>query len=386
LLEANAHAVLVRFEVRDSGIGIAEEAINRLFQSFSQADGSTTRKYGGTGLGLVISKQLTQMMDGEIGVDSKPGTGSTFWFTARFARNQDALGAGGEKHDLRGLPILLVEDNASSAEALQMLLLAWNTRVRCVFGAEAAVRVAQQAEAAGQRFGLVITDRLEAPKDAFWLMHQICNQPALKDTPVILLSSKRLKPFENVLGFVNQVAKPVRRAVLWAAIRATQEPVRSEGALRLEDDSKRSAKAESKESGLKILVVEDNPVNSVRFLEQHGHSVWAATSGEEALALFNRQLFDAILMDIQMPDIDGFEVTRLIRKVEPTERRVPVIATTAHALEGDRERCLAAGMDDYLTKPLQFAELLTALARVAHQSTALGQEQGATPPEPVEAK
>jgi protein-histidine pros-kinase len=197
-----------------------------------------------------------------------------------------------------------------------------------------------------------------------------------------------LEPFERALRLVNQVAKPVRRAALWAAIRATQELVRSEEALRLEDDFKRSAKAESKEGRLKILVVEDNPLNSVmavRFLEKQGHSVWAATSGEEALTLFNRQLFDAILMDIQMPDIDGFEITRRIRQVEGTQRRVSVIATTAHAVEGHRERCLAAGMDDYLTKPLQFTELLTALARVTHESNPPSQEKMATPLEPVEA-
>ena len=218
------------------------------------------------------------------------------------------------------------------------------------------------------------------------MMDQVRGQPALKDTPFVLLSSKRLEPSERALRFLNQVAKPVRRTALWAAIRATQELVRSEGALRLEDDAKRSAKAESNEVGLKILVVEDNPVNSlmaVRFLEKQGHSVWAAASGEEALALSDRQLFDAILMDIQMPDIDGFEVTRRIRQTERAERRVLVIATTAHALDGDRERCLAAGMDDYLTKPLQFTELLTALARVTRQSTALGQEKMAAPPEPV---
>ena len=388
LLDADANEVVVRFEVRDTGIGIGEEGMSRLFQSFSQADGSTTRKYGGTGLGLVISKQLAQMMGGEIGVESKPGAGSTFWFTARFARSQNSLGAR-ERPDLLGLPILLVEDNASSAESLQMLLLGWNARVRCAFGAEAAVRVAQQAEAAGQRFGLIVTDRLEAPKDAFWMMDQICDQPALKDTSFVLLSSKRLEPSERVLKGVNHVSKPVRRAALLAAVRAIQEPVGFEGAVSPDENSRHSARAESKEAGLRILVVEDNPVNSlvvVRVLEKHGHSAWAVTSGAETLACLNRQRFDAVLMDIQMPDIDGFEVTRQIRKSEGTERRVPVIATTAHALEGDRERCLASGMDEYLTKPIQFDELFAALERVTHQSTPSRQDETATLPEPAEAR
>ena len=388
LLDADANEVVVRFEVRDTGIGIAEEGMSRLFQSFSQADGSTTRKYGGTGLGLVISKQLTQMMGGEIGVESKPGAGSTFWFTARLARSQNSPGAR-ERPDLLSLPILLVEDNTSSAESLQMLLLGWNAGVRCAFGAEAAVRMAQQAEAAGQRFGLIITDRLEAPKDAFWMMDQICNQPALMDTRFVLLSSKRLEPSESAWRVVNQVTKPVRRASLLAAIRATQEPVLSQGVSSLDEDSKSSPKVEPKEAGLRILVVEDNPVNSlviVRVLEKHGHSAWTAASGEEALACCNRQHFDAVLMDVQMPDIDGFEVTRRIRKLEGTERRVPVIATTAHALDGDRERCLASGMDDYLTKPIEFNELFVALERVARQSTAPLQDKAPTLPEPAQAK
>ena len=382
LIDANPNEVVVRFEVKDTGIGIAEEGLSRLFQSFSQADGSTTRKYGGTGLGLVISKQLAQMMGGEIGVESRLGAGSTFWFTARLARNQNSLVAR-ERPDLFGLPILLVEDNASSAESLQMLLLGWNACVRCAFGADAAVRMVQQAEAAGQRFGLIITDRLEAPKDAFWMVDQIRDRPAFRDIPFVLLSSKRLEPSEGAFKFVGQMSKPVRRASLLAAIRATPEP------LRLEENSKSSSKAKFKEAGLRILVVEDNPVNSlmvVRVLEKRGHSAWAATSGEEALRCFNRQPFDAVLMDIQMPDIDGFEVTRRIRQVEGTERRVPVIATTAHALDGDRERCLASGMDGYITKPIQVDELLAALERVARQSTAPRQEKASTSPEPVQAK
>jgi CheY-like chemotaxis protein len=249
--------------------------------------------------------------------------------------------------------------------------------------------LAQQAEAAGERFGLIITDRLEAPKDALWMMDQISRLPALKDTPFVLLSPKRLDVSEHAMRLVHQVAKPVRRAALSAAIRATQELGRSRGGLRLEDDAKHGTNAQSKEGGLKILVVEDNPLNSlmaVRFLEKHGHNVWAATSGEEALAFFNRQLFDAILMDIQMADIDGFEVTRRIRKAEGAQRHLPVIATTAHALDGDRERCLAAGMDDYLTKPLQLTELLAALARVTHEVTPQHPENMAAPPEHVEAK
>ena len=246
LVDADPHEVVVRVEVRDTGIGISEEGLSRLFQSFSQADGSTTRKYGGTGLGLAISKQLTQMMGGEIGVESKPGAGSTFWFTARLARSQTSPGNTKAKPDLLGLPILLVEDSASSAESLQMLLLDWNARVRCAFGPEAAIRMAKQAETAGQRFGLIVTDRLEGPKDALWMIDQIRDQPALKNTSFVLLSSKRLELSEDALKGVRQVPRPVRRAALLAAIQATLEPAPSEGELRLDEDPKRVPQAESK--------------------------------------------------------------------------------------------------------------------------------------------
>jgi CheY-like chemotaxis protein len=222
------------------------------------------------------------------------------------------------------------------------------------------------------------------------MMDQICERPALMDMPFVLLTSKRLEPSERASKLVNEVAKPVRRASLLAAVRASQESGRSEAALRFDEDSKSGLeKADSKEAGLRILVVEDNPVNSlmvVRVLEKQGHSAWAATSGEEALAFFNRQTFDAVLMDIQMPDIDGFEVTRRIRDVEGTERHLPVIATTAHALDGDRERCLASGMDEYLTKPIQFDELFAALERVARQSNTPPQDNAPTLSEPVQAR
>jgi signal transduction histidine kinase len=244
LLQADASEVLLRFEVRDTGIGIPQEALGRLFQPFSQADGSTTRKYGGTGLGLVVSKQLTQMMDGDIGVESALGTGSTFWFTARFARSQATPGVARQKPDLRSLPVLLAEDNASSAEALQMLLLSWNARVRYAFGAETAVRVVQQAEACGQPFGLVIADQFEAPKDALWMVDQIHSQTALQYTPFVLLASGGLRLPEHSSGLVHQVPKPIRRSTLWAAIRAAQTP------LRTQSNSKPEA---SKEGGARAL-------------------------------------------------------------------------------------------------------------------------------------
>ena len=216
------------------------------------------------------------------------------------------------------------------------------------------------------------------------MMDQICDQPAFRDMPFVLLSSKRLEPCERGFKVVSQVPKPIRRASLLAAIRAVQVPARTQGTLRLHENSMRRPNAQFKGTGLRILVVEDNPVNSlmvIRVLEKQGHRAWAATSGEEALAHFDRQPFDAVLMDLQMPDIDGFEVTRRIRNVEGAERRVPVIATTAHALDGDRERCLTAGMDEYLTKPIQFDELFAALERVANQSTSSRQDKTAALPE-----
>lgn len=204
------------------------------------------------------------------------------------------------------------------------------------------------------------------------MMKQISGQPALKDTPFVLLSSKKPESSEYTSRFLGHLAKPVRRAMLLDALCKIEDPAGAEGALR-QEETKTYSDAESQKGGLKILVVEDNPSNLLmvaRFLETHGHLVWPATSGKEALEFFKHEPFDAILMDIQMPDFDGFELTERIRELEGTERHVSVIAATAHALVGDRERCLAAGMDDYLAKPLQFNELLSALARTTRQSTA----------------
>ncbi|MBI1764108.1 MAG: PAS domain S-box protein [Acidobacteria bacterium] len=357
----------LHFAVRDTGIGIAPEKQTRIFEAFTQADGSTTRHYGGTGLGLTISAQLVAMMGGQLCVESVLGQGSTFHFTAGFelqaAPHQPGLAL--ERGELRGLPVLVVDDNATNRRILGALLATWGMQPVLVESGPAALQALQQAHAAQAPFPLGLLDCHMPDMDGFMLAAAIKQQPALAPTTLVMLTSAgQFSECERrrQMGLAACLTKPIKQAELLQTILAVLHPPRPAPASPVRPASARPATAASKH----ILLCEDNLVNqrlATRLLEKQGHTVILANNGQEALALHETATFDLALMDVQMPLLDGFEATRQMRARERrTGAHLPVVAMTAHAQPGDHERCLAAGMDGYLAKPLKAAELYAVIA------------------------
>lgn len=361
--------VALRFEVRDTGIGMAEEACARLFKPFMQADASTTRRYGGTGLGLAISKQIVETMGGHVGVESTLGQGSTFWFTTTFARLD-----GPQQLDppagLVGLRVLCVDDHPVNLQVLDGVLSAWGMRVTTVENACAALDALAGAEVAQAPFAVAIVDRCMPDTDGLALREAIQRRHGSGHVPLILSSSVVLPGAEEdakALGFRGFVSKPFRRRYLLAAL---QDAL---GLVRADEVAARAEVRTPEARRLRILLAEDNVVNqrvATRMLEKMGHRVDTVQNGLEAIDAVSSLPYDLILMDCQMPECDGYEATRRIRASEGTQRHA-IVALTANALEGDRERCLAAGMDEYLTKPLRFDQLQAALAQYQSAPTAV---------------
>jgi PAS domain S-box-containing protein len=358
--------VVLRFSVRDTGIGIPADKRASIFEAFTQADGSTTRKYGGTGLGLSISAKLVEMMGGRIWVESEVGRGSTFHFTARFGlpvappRRPSAL-----PPRLKDMAVLAVDDNATNRRILEDLLRSWQMRPTVVASAAEALATLHEAAAAGRPFGLILLDGHMPEMDGFTLAERIQASPQLaRPTIMMLTSANQLGDAARCreLGLAAYLVKPVQQAELLEAIRAALR-------LSLAGQEKPSAVLATTEPyngpSLKILLAEDNVVNqtlAVRLLGKLGHRVRVAANGREALAALEQEAFDLVLMDVQMPEMDGFEVTAAIRaKEKRTGRHLPIIAMKAHAMKGDRERCLAAGMDGYIAKPILPEELAWAV-------------------------
>ncbi len=361
-------AVSVRVEVTDTGIGIETDQIDRLFMSFTQADNSTTRRFGGTGLGLSICKQLVERMHGEIGAESTIGAGSTFWFTltletageleARAVLSSTAL------QDVR---VLVVDDNRTNRVILEQNLKVWGARTASFERAQEGIAALQEAAATGDPYLLAILDYHMPVMDGIELAHAIRSDPDIAAVRMILLSSMS-RPGDTRAardaGFGAVLTKPARIADLYEglatllAVPDTTELI-GEGARAITDELLSDAV-------IRILVVDDNPVNqrvSLRMLEKMGHAVDVADNGVDALAAHARVRYDVVLMDCQMPLMDGFEATRQIRQREGSERHTPIIAMTAGAMAGDEEKCLASGMDAYLSKPVK-PETLAAM--VAH--------------------
>ncbi len=357
----------LHFEVRDTGIGIPTEKQALIFEAFAQADTSTTRKYGGTGLGLTISSHLIGLMGGRIWVESTPGQGSTFHFTARFGlapapRPAPAL-------SLDDLPVLVVDDNATNRRILEEMLGNWRMRPALATSGEAALAALRQAAAAGEPFPLVLLDAHMPGLDGFSVADMILHSPELAGTIIVILTSAGL-PGDAAhcreLGIAASVMKPFKQSELLDAIlTALDRSVRGVAPRAAAERPPPRAAGRA----LRILLAEDNVVNqklAVRLLEKQGHSVTVAGNGREALVALTAEPFDLVLMDVQMPEMDGLEATAQIRRAEQgSGRHVPIVAMTAHAMKGDRERCLAAGMDGYVSKPIQPGELFEAVDRLA---------------------
>jgi len=362
----DADATVVHFCVRDTGIGIPTEKQRQIFEPFSQADSSTTRKYGGTGLGLTVSIRLVEMMGGRLWVESQPGVGSRFHFTVRLGESQEQRGARPAERNLKDVPVLIVDDNAASLLALQETLEHWGMRVTAEGSAQAALASARAAAAAGTALPLVITDAHMPEEDGFDLARHLQQDPQCAGAAIVMLTSASHGDAARCreLGLAAHLTKPVSPSELCQLIcavlgRNVEEPVSAKPAA---GGCERLAGANRK-----ILLAEDNPINqvvAVRLLERRGHQVTVAANGLEAVAAVQREPFDLVLMDLQMPEMDGFEATETIRKAEAgSGKHLPIFAMTAHTLKGEAERCFEAGLDGHLPKPIRSADLYALVDR-----------------------
>ena len=360
--ETDDHAVL-HFTVRDTGIGIPLEKKHKIFEAFEQADGSTTRKYGGTGLGLTITRQLVNMMGGRVWVESEPDRGSEFHFTVSFElqATSPAVGLSEQAISLEGVAVLVVDDNLTNRRILEKTLRHWKMKPTVVDSALEALEALQKAHQQGAPFRLMLTDCMMPDMDGFELIDNINQHPEIFTPTIILLTSagERGEAAKcQSLGVAAYLVKPVSQSVLLLTIaKVLQIP---SGAAERKSLVTRPSIRESKKR-LRILLAEDNPVNqklATKLFEKMGHSVAVAEDGKKALEAMTQGVFDLVMMDIQMPVMDGFEATKIIRNQEQrTGTHVPIVAMTAHAMKGDRERCLASGMDGYVSKPIDLQEL-----------------------------
>ncbi len=356
----------LRFTVADSGIGIPKEKLEVIFHPFSQADTSTTRKYGGTGLGLTISNRLVGMMGGGISVESEPGRGSQFHFTVRVGIADTKVievGAIAPPEILRAVRVLVVDDNRTNRRILEGMLGRWEMKSSSVQDGEEALTKLSEAQEAGEPFALILMDMHMPQMDGFELIERIRQSPGSSAATIMMLTSAGHRGDAarcKELGVAAYLMKPIRQSELREAIARVLGARVQQGAIPL---ITRYALHDAREPGtsLRILLAEDNPVNqrlASRLLEKRGHSVVVAGNGREALEALEKEYFDLVFMDVQMPVMDGFEATAAIRKKEGDSGiHLPVVALTAHAMKGDREKCLAGGMDGYLTKPIQPQEL-----------------------------
>jgi PAS domain S-box-containing protein len=384
----DADSIALRFDVSDTGIGVPEEARSRLFRPFSQVDSSTTRQYGGTGLGLAISKRLAELMGGKVGAESVPGRGSSFWFTARFLRYAPVDAGSAAPPEITGQRVLVVDDRATARAALEQQFATWGVLSVGVADATAAVDALRSASAAGQPFTLVLLDHHLGNEDGLALARTIQADPAIAPCQLILLTHLGEEIREEHLrasGVQIVLEKPVRQPALAAALRRTLDgrrlpgqstPVEGRDSTPAPRPSATAAFVPS--SAPRVLLVEDSPVSqqvALDLLQELGCQVELAESGRQALQAIadpvRRAQFGLVLMDCQMPELDGYETTAELRRLEAgTQSPIPIVALTASAMQGDRERCLAAGMNDYVPKPVSFDQLAAVVRRWLRPSSA----------------
>jgi PAS domain S-box-containing protein len=386
LIEETDHSAVVRFEVRDTGIGMTEEQQSRLFESFTQADASTTRRYGGTGLGLAVSKQLVELMGGEIGVQSAPGEGSTFWFSLPLEKQSEGvrrIDSASSAVPLRDVRVLAVDDNETNRKILTHQLASWGIESEAAEDGPSALRMLREAAGRGEPYDLAILDMQMPEMDGIEVAQKIKSDPVTAPTKLMMLTSiggRREEDKVDPEGVAAYLSKPVKQSQLYdvlaeilagPATGGAREPHASPPA-HTPPAAAQAPIGFSDRPPARILVVEDNAVNqkvAVRMLERLGYRADVAANGLEAVEALSRIPYRAVLMDVQMPEMDGYEATAEIRRREAAHawrgeaQSTPIIAMTANAMQGDREKALAAGMDDYVAKPAKPAELEAVLAR-----------------------
>ena len=364
--------VVLAFSITDTGIGIRKDKQARLFEAFEQADASTTREYGGTGLGLAISKQLVELMHGEIGIESEVGKGTTFRFTARFKlQPKPAAGRDSQPDYLQGLRVLVVDDNETNRFILQEITNVWGMKPTAATGVDEAIAALEKARSDGQPIQVVLTDMYMPRRDGFALIEWLRASPEYADVRVMILSSgptAEHRARAKELHVASYLTKPVRQSTLFDAIATALGPAKLPPAAPAAAPAPELAKAARP---MQILLAEDNPVNQMTattMFEKLGHAVAVANNGRQAIDKLNEQAFDVVFMDVQMPEMDGVTATGEIRKQEQaTGKHIPIVAMTAHAMKGDKEKCLEAGMDDYVSKPIRRKDLAEVIARIVER-------------------
>ena len=373
-LESDQDGIVeIRFEIHDTGIGIPEARRAAIFEPFTQVDGSTTRKYGGTGLGLAICKQLAELMGGEIGVESEEGKGSTFWFTARFEKQASEVsfnpGIGVKtsevlkRTDITGARILVVDDNETNRKLMTTLLNSWGCRYESAADGETALKLLHEAAEQNDPFRIALLDQLMPGMDGSELGRRIKADPLLESTLMVMVTSLGRRGDAAILeqiGFAGYLSKPVRQSQLYDCIALVLG--RAAGDLPETGIVTRHTVAEVAHRSVRILLAEDNVINqkvAQSILSKLGYKADVVANGLEAVRALELINYDLVLMDCQMPEMDGFEATAVIRDPESKvlNHKVPIIAMTANAMKGDREQCIEAGMDDYLSKPVKKDEL-----------------------------
>ena len=371
LESSGAKSTILHFAVTDTGIGIAPEKRQVIFEAFAQADHSTSRRYGGTGLGLTISSRLVAIMGGRMWVESEVGKGSTFHFLIELPRGKTAAGAVRNLAALRGVPTLIVDDNSTNRLMLEEQVRHWGMMPTLATDGKCGIEILEQANAAGTTYSLILLDSCMPGMDGFTFAKRVKADPRFQGAIIMMLTSGGQRGDAlrcRELQISAYLVKPVYQAELLEALLTVlghkPESVSPPPAL----VTRHSLREERRH--LRILLAEDNPVNqivAVRLLEKAGHTVMVVANGRDAVLLTAEQEFGLVLMDVQMPEMDGFEATRTIREREAAthepHQRIPIVAMTAHAMKGDRERCLAVGMDGYIAKPIRPAELLAEIER-----------------------